>query len=132
MSQSVAFQGPVGLYTRLASRVLFPVQELLKQHSTVAVRRQLERSQYWTLPQLRALQLERLRALLVRAQAQSPYYREVMATIGLDPARDLHSLDDLRRLPLLDKPTIRAATAFAPPMRAGWRASTPAGRAASR
>jgi phenylacetate-CoA ligase len=108
MSQTAALQGPVSLYTRLASKVLFPAQELLKRHSTVAVRRQLEQTQYWPLPQLRALQLKRLRALLARAYAQSPYYREVMDGIGMDPARDVHALEDLRRLPLLDKPTIRA------------------------
>jgi phenylacetate-CoA ligase len=96
------------LYTALVSRVLFPMHELLKRHTTVGVRRRLEDSQWWTPPQLEALQLRRLRALLDRAGRQVPYYRELFATLGFDPARDLASLADLRRLPRLDKTTIRA------------------------
>jgi phenylacetate-CoA ligase len=99
-----------GLYTALVSRVLFPLQEKFKRHSTVAVRRGMEASQYWPAQRLRALQLERLRRLLLRAQQKVPYYRELFAAQGFDVARDLRSLDDLRRLPLLDKALIRQHT----------------------
>jgi phenylacetate-CoA ligase len=98
-----------GLYTSLVSRLLFPLHERLKRHSTVAVRRRMEQSQWWPQAKLEALQLERLRRLLTRAQAQVPYYRTLFAEIGFDPLRDLQSLADLRRLPLLDKAKIRAA-----------------------
>jgi phenylacetate-CoA ligase len=99
-----------GPYTRLVSNLLFPLHERLKRHCTVAVRKRMEQSQYWSEAQLQALQLERLRALLLRAQAQTPYYRNLFATLGFDPARDLHALADLTRLPLLDKAAIRANT----------------------
>lgn len=97
-----------GLYTKVVSSLLFPLHERLKRHSTVAVRRRMEQTQYWPEAKLDLLRLERLRALLLRAQAQSPYYRALFASLGFDPARDVQSLDDLRRLPLLDKATIRA------------------------
>ena len=99
-----------GPYTRLVSRVLFPLHERLKRHTTVGVRRRMEQTQYWSEGQLAALQLERLRQLLRRAQAQVPYYTGLFARLGFDPARDLHSLADLARLPLLDKGAIRANT----------------------
>ena len=35
------------LYTKLVSNVIFPVQERLKHHNTVAVRQQMEQSQWW-------------------------------------------------------------------------------------
>ncbi|TFW29675.1 phenylacetate--CoA ligase family protein [Massilia arenosa] len=96
-----------GPYTALISGLLFPVHELLKKHRTVAVRKRMEETQYWSPERLRALQLERLRALLVRAGSKSPYYRDTFQRIGFDPAA-ITSLKDLERLPLLDKPTIRA------------------------
>ena len=98
-----------GLYTRVVSSLLFPLHERLKRHTTVALRRQMEQSQWWPAERLEALQLERLRTLLVRAAQHVPHYRDSFASMGFDPARDVHSLDDLRKLPLLDKAAIRAA-----------------------
>ena len=41
------------MYTRLVSSLLFPLHERVKQHSSVAVRKQLEESQYWPEERLR-------------------------------------------------------------------------------
>ncbi|MEO7493622.1 MAG: AMP-binding protein [Massilia sp.] len=98
-----------GVYTKVVSSLLFPLHERLKRHTTVAVRKRMEKSQWWTPAKLEALQLERLRALLARAQAKVPYYRDLFAAAGFEPARDLRSLADLQKLPLLDKAKIRAA-----------------------
>ncbi|MDR1996229.1 AMP-binding protein [Azonexus sp.] len=94
------------LYTRLVSGLIFPLHERLKHHSSVAVRRQLEASQWWSPEQLATLQLERLRRLLTQAQNHVPYYRQLFADLGFD-ARTVASLDDLRRLPFLTKAIIR-------------------------
>jgi phenylacetate-CoA ligase len=99
-----------GLYTSLVSSLLFPLHERMKRHSTVAVRKRMEQSQWWPESELRALQLQRLKQLLIRVQAKVPYYRALFAELGFDPARDLQSLADLARLPLLDKAKIRANT----------------------
>jgi phenylacetate-CoA ligase len=93
------------LYTRLAAGLIFPLHERLKHHSSVAVRRQLETSQWWPPEQLAALQLERLRRLLTQAQTHVPYYRQVFADLGFDAA--ITSLADLCRLPFLTKSVIR-------------------------
>ena len=47
------------LYTSVAAGVLFPIQERLKRHSTVAARIDMERTQWLPLEQLRAMQLQR-------------------------------------------------------------------------
>lgn len=93
-------------YTRLVSSLLFPLHERLKGHSTVAVRRGLEESQWWSAERLRELQLRRLQALLRHAQAEVPYYRRMFEELGLD-STDFQDLDDLCKLPFLDKPLIR-------------------------
>lgn len=95
------------MYTTLVSSLLFPLHERLKRHDSVAVRRGLEDSQWWSADQLRALQLDRLRALLVDVAAHVPYYRALFQRLGFDPST-VQALGDLQRLPLLTKADIRA------------------------
>lgn len=96
----------MGLYTSLVANVLFPLHEKLKKHQTVAVRRDLERTQWLEPEQIRALQLERLRAFLTECGATVPYYRELFRSLDFDPRRT-GAVSDLARLPLLTKDTIR-------------------------
>jgi phenylacetate-CoA ligase len=95
------------LYTRLVAGLVFPLQERLKHHTTVAVRRDMENSQWWPRQRLESLQLTRLQALLGHAGQKVPYYRDLFARIGFDP-RNCRSLADLAHLPFLGKPEIRA------------------------
>jgi len=61
-----------------------------------------------TMPraQMQALQLQRLRALVARASTASPFYQSCLAAARVT-ADDLHSLDDLRRLPFTEKSHLR-------------------------
>ena len=95
------------IYTRLVSGLVFPLHERLKRHSTVAVRRGLEKTQWQKPQELRALQLQRLRALLEQAGRHVPYYRDLFQRLGFDPGQ-VQSLADLQRLPFLTKAEIRA------------------------
>jgi phenylacetate-CoA ligase len=97
------------MYTSLISRVLFPLHEKLKKHDSVAVLKEMERTQWLSGTQLKELQLKRLRQLLTQAQQHVPYYRNLFAKLQFNP-QDVHTLSDLARLPLLDKATIRANT----------------------
>jgi phenylacetate-CoA ligase len=94
------------LYTRLVSGAVFPLQERLKRHTTVSVRRALERSQWWNLEQLAQLQAERLRSLLDHAQTHVPYYRDLMRRLGVEAA-SVRGPADLARLPFLTKDIVR-------------------------
>lgn len=96
-----------GLYTKLVSNVIFPLQERLKHHDTVAVHRAMEETQWWPRERIEALQLERLRQLISHAEQFVPYYRDLFKKIGL-PAAGLQSLADLQRIPFLTKPIIRS------------------------
>lgn len=95
------------LYTALVSKVLFPLHERLKQHDSVALRRQMEQSQWLPPEQLEALQLRRLNELLANVGCHVPFYRELFAREGI-PAGQFKSLAELQRLPFLTKAVIRA------------------------
>ena len=99
----------MNLYTSFVSTLLFPLHERLKRHDTVALRRLMEEAQWWPADRLVALQLRRLRDLLRDAAANVPYYHDLFAQIGFDPA-SIQSTADLQRLPLLTKTIIRANT----------------------
>ena len=85
-----------------SARAVFQLQERIKGHDSAQLRRQLEQSQWWTPAMIAELQLLRLRALLLHAQEQVPYYRELFAQAGFN-ARAIHDLRDLRCLPVLRK-----------------------------
>ncbi len=95
-----------GIYTNLVSRILFPLHERLKRHSTVAMRAALEKTQ-WSSPQrLEELRIGRLQKFLVDCGSRVPYYRELFAQVGFE-AEGLRSLRDLQAIPFLTKKIIR-------------------------
>ena len=95
------------MYTQLISNLVFPLQERLKKHATVAVRKHMEETQWWDKARLEQLQIDRLRSLLKEAALHVPYYRELFNRIDFQPEQ-VTSLADLARLPLLTKAEIRA------------------------
>ena len=70
------------------------------------VRAFLEQSQWWPFEQQCELQNEKLRELIRHAYASTPYYREIMDARSLRPD-DIQCVEDLPKLPLLDKETTR-------------------------
>ena len=97
------------LYTRFIAKLVFPLQERVKKHDTVRVRRQMEESQWWSAERIAALQVERLKAFLTDIGANVPYYRELFASTGFDP-RAVKSTGDLQALPFLTKAVIKEHT----------------------
>lgn len=94
-------------YTRIASGLLFPLHEKLKGHDSVALRQRLEDSQWWPSSRIEQLRVDRLRAFLQQIGVRVPYYRDLFAHEGFDPA-GIDSLAALQRLPFLTKSVIRA------------------------
>jgi phenylacetate-CoA ligase len=77
---------------------------------------------YWspqleTMPwdEVERLQLEKLRRQLEYVVARSPFYARKLGEAGF-AARDLRSLDDLRRLPFTTKEELRESQIAAPPL----------------
>ena len=94
------------LKRNLVRHGLFPLQERLKHHTTLADLRTLKASQWWPAGQLAAYRQVGLSELLTEVTEHVPYYRDLFARLGLNPA-DVR-VDSLSDLPLLDKATIRA------------------------
>lgn len=94
------------LYTKAISSFIFPLHEKLKKHTTVAVRDELEKTQWWKKDDLEQLRLARLRELLIHAQHHVPYYSKLFSEISFSPEK-MDSLADLSHLPLLTKSKIR-------------------------
>lgn len=97
------------LRTALIANLVFPLQEFMKQHTSVRVLRDMEASQYWSLDRLDRLRTQRLKDLLEHAGMHVPFYRELFPKIGFDPA-SISSTHDIQCLPLLTKGDIRAHT----------------------
>ena len=95
------------LYTKLVANILFPLQEKLKKHDTLAIRKAMDDSQWWSPEKLEKYRLERLRSLLVKVGKNVPYYRDCFASLGFNP-HEINSLTDLQKIPLLTKAIIRA------------------------
>ncbi len=96
----------MGLYTQFSAGVLFPLHERLKGHHSVALRKQLEESQWWPADVLEAYRTQRLRDYLVEIHTRVPYYRQLFASLQFDPTA-VRSTADLAALPLLGKQDIR-------------------------
>ena len=95
-----------GLYTKLVAAAVFPAQETLKGHTTVAVRKQLEQSQWWAAQRLQDWQDRRVRELVSHASLHVPYFRDVFGAIT-GGAAAIRSAADLAQLPFLTKSIIR-------------------------
>ncbi|MDB4956545.1 MAG: Coenzyme synthetase [Myxococcales bacterium] len=106
------------LYGRLLANTLFPAFEAVRGRPTVALLKYLEETERWTPGALREVQTGLLRRLVRHAQHHTEYYRHLLDERGLK-AESFLSPDDLQKLPLLDRGTLResmtARIANAPP-----------------
>jgi phenylacetate-CoA ligase len=66
----------------------------------------VEAAQWWSADEARAYQLAQLRRILTLAYDRTPYYRRTFAAVGF-AAGDLRDIEDLQRLPLIDRSTLR-------------------------
>jgi phenylacetate-CoA ligase len=88
-------------------------------------------SEYETLPreEIQQLQLERLQAIVNRVYRNVGFYRRLFDEAGLSP-EEITSLEDLRRIPLTDRETLRRSQPygmFALPLREVVRLQTTSG-----
>lgn len=67
----------------------------------------LLQTQWYSQEQIREFQSEKLRSVVKHAYENVPFYRKRMLQIGIRPA-DVADLDDLHKLPVLEKDDIRA------------------------
>jgi phenylacetate-CoA ligase len=94
-------------------RVLFniytwsmPLHAWLISRNVKTYYEQLKRSQWLTPQEIKEIQERKLRELIHQAYYHVGYYRDIFDHLGLVPA-DIRTTEDLRKLPLLDKKTVR-------------------------
>jgi phenylacetate-CoA ligase len=64
---------------------------------------QLKHSEHYNSEIHNNQSFERVKQLLIFVQEKSNYYRNTFNEIGFDPNRDLNSLDDIKKLPVITK-----------------------------
>jgi len=94
------------VYGGLYRKVMMPSWERLRGRQLFETLDFLEHSQWQPRKTIEALQLEKLRRLLLHAQEHIPYYRALFSKHGLDPVRT-ESIRDIARLPPLTKEIVR-------------------------
>lgn len=91
------------LYSLVFQRLLYPGWESgFRKRPTLDHLQRLERTQWCTWDEIRALQCAELRKLLRHSRAHVPYYRRCFAEAGVRPD-DIRDIDDLPKLPLLSR-----------------------------
>lgn len=66
----------------------------------------LRESQRWSYERLLEYQNQELRRIITHAYESVPYYKEIFAARSLTP-KDIQTVDDLAKLPILEKNTLR-------------------------
>lgn len=84
----------------------FRAAERLRRSRSQQLLRQMEPLTRLSPEEARALQQERLSNLLAHSESRVPYYRELFRSLGVT-SRDIRSLEDFARLPVLTKEIIR-------------------------
>lgn len=67
----------------------------------------LQESQWWDAKKMGDWQDARLREIVAYANEHVPYYRELFATHGIDPAK-FRGREDLQRIPVLTRETVKS------------------------
>lgn len=75
-------------------------------NSTIKNLEVLNKIQWRPLSEIEHFQYQRLQQLLTHAYENVPYYHKIFKTLGLKPT-DIKTIDDLKKLPILTKESIR-------------------------
>ncbi len=96
------------MYSVLFEKVIYPLIEARKPKGErkLPYLRFLCKTQWWSLEQLKELQLKRLHSLLSHAYSNVPYYHKIFNKLGLTPD-SIKTVNDLIRLPILTKADVR-------------------------
>lgn len=101
-------RAPAPAQTLLTSAYGFTHQRKVRGRYYFPYLAQLQQSQWHSFDQLQTSQNESLRRFIAYAYAHSPYWRRVFNEHAIAPD-SIKSEEDLRRLPVLEKETLRAS-----------------------
>lgn len=89
----------------LIKHIIYPVHGIITGRPVLKRARELEKTQWLSPSDLRELQWNKLRKILIHAQTNVPYYRRVFEEAGVD-VTDFDSPSDMSQLPILTKDDI--------------------------
>ncbi len=95
------------MYSTLIENFVEPIYDLVRGTSRFRCRRILENTQYLPMREIEHLQSHNLRALISHSYKTVPYYHRLFREAKVKPG-DIQTVQDLRKLPVLKKPDIRA------------------------
>ena len=97
------------VYESLFRRALFPLYESsLRRRNTLRYLKEYGDNQWLDPERINAIQWCKLKELIRHCWENVPYYRRSWSALGISDPADIASERDFERLPVLDKPTIRA------------------------
>lgn len=99
--------GRATMRTWLTRRLLLPAVQTVLRNQCWDCYRELDETQWLSPGRIRDHQEQQLRRLLDHAYGSVPLYRRAFEEAGLTPS-DIKHVDDLRRLPIQTKQTLRA------------------------
>jgi phenylacetate-CoA ligase len=90
----------------IAKNIIFPLIILREKSSTLKHLAEMEITQFLSAEEIRNLQLERLKKLMVHAYKNCPFYTKRFDEAGFKPEK-MHSLEDILIIPVLTKKDIQ-------------------------
>lgn len=97
------------LRQQILTKVVLPLGGWLSKQDVMGLYDFYNQSQWWSAQQLADYQNQRLQALVTTAFNEVPLYRELYEKAGISPA-DIQSVEDLAKLPVINKDNFRAST----------------------
>ncbi len=89
------------------TKIILPLLDRLNGTTILSHLEFLNQSQWWSTDRLKQFQEEKLRRVVKAVYEGVPYYRNLFKQRGLTD-KDIRSIEDLKKLPILDKATLRA------------------------
>lgn len=86
--------------------MIYPMSQIYMRRDTLRHFKQLEKTQWLSVDEVKKTQWRKLKNLLEYAYANVTFYHSVFRKLNMTP-KDIASSDDYRKLPLLDKEDIR-------------------------
>ncbi len=94
------------LSVKFYRRFMFPVLDLRRGTKSIKYFEELKKSQWLDSEEISKLQQRKLKAIIRHAHDNVPYYHKVFKELNLKP-EDIKSKEDLKKLPIMDKETVR-------------------------
>ncbi|PID78150.1 MAG: capsule biosynthesis protein CapK [Deltaproteobacteria bacterium] len=94
------------MHRKIVKNFIVPLHEKIMGRKTFDYLKELEKEQFLPKKDLEKLKFKKLKALLIHAEKNIPFYRKRFAEAGFNPEK-MKSIDDFKVLPYLTKEDIR-------------------------